>query len=124
MLLEPPCLRGFLSSAAEVDSSRLVSGPRVGRAVSSPDVVESSDEVVDVGGEQVGVAVHGDGDRRVAEVDLDGFGGGAGGGEETGAGMAEVMDPQSLGQFCLFDGPIPDLAAECWSSVAASRLVW
>ena len=36
-------------------------------------MVESADEVVDVGAEEVGVAVHGDGDGGVAEVGLDGL---------------------------------------------------
>ena len=62
VLLRPLLWRGFLLSPAEFDASRLVSRPRLGREVSSPDVIESSDEIVDVGGEQVGVSVHGHGD--------------------------------------------------------------
>ena len=69
------------------------SEPRRGSETSSPDVSEPSDEVVDVGWEEVGVAVHGHRDPRVAEVDLDGFGVGAGRCEEAGAGVSEVVNP-------------------------------
>ena len=65
--------RGFLSSSADVDSPWSLVGPRLGREVSSPDVFQSSDECPDVGGEEVGVAVHGHRDGRVAEVDLVGI---------------------------------------------------
>ena len=43
--------RGFLLSPAELDSPCAFVGPRLGREVSGPDVIESSDEGVDVGGE-------------------------------------------------------------------------
>ena len=112
VLLEPLPWQGFLLSAAEFESSCALVGPRLGREVSGPDVIESFDERVDVGGEQVGVAVHGHRDRRVAEVVLDGFGTGVGCGEQTGAGVSEVVNPQALRQFCLFDGLVPDLSSE------------
>ena len=92
MLLRPLLWRGFLLSPAEFESSCAVVGPRLGREVSSPDVIESSDERVDVGGEEVGVAVHGHGDGGVAEVELDGFGAGVGCGEQAGAGVSQVVD--------------------------------
>lgn len=48
--------RGFLSSAAELDSPCAFVGPRLGRDVSSPDIIEPSDERVDIEGEWVGMA--------------------------------------------------------------------
>jgi hypothetical protein len=51
---------------AEFDASRAFVGPRWGREISGPGVIESSDEGVHVGGEQVGVAVHGHRDGGVA----------------------------------------------------------
>jgi len=56
----------------------------------------------------MGVAVHGDGDGRVSEVGLDGFGVGAGGDEEAGAGVAEVVNPEAMGESGLLDGRVPD----------------
>ena len=53
--------RGFRLSPAEFDAAGPVSGQRLGRETSSPDVLEPSDEVVHIGWEQVGVAVHGHG---------------------------------------------------------------
>lgn len=44
----------------------------------------------------MGVAVHGHRDRRVAEVDLDGFGVGAGADEQAGAGVAQIVNPEAL----------------------------
>jgi hypothetical protein len=81
--------------------------PRLGREVSGPDVIESSDECVDVGGEEAGVAVHGHRNGGVAEVELDGFGAGVGCGEQTGTGVSQVVNPQASRQFCLFDGLVP-----------------
>jgi hypothetical protein len=44
VLTEPLLRRGFLSSPTEIDASRPVVGPRLGREVSSPDVFQPSDE--------------------------------------------------------------------------------
>ena len=112
VLLRPLLWRGFLLSPAEFESSCAFVGPRLGREVSSPDVIQPSDERVDVGGEQMGVAVHGHGDGRVAEVELDGFGAGVGCGEQAGAGVPEVVNPEALRQFCFFDGLVSDLSSE------------
>ncbi len=60
----------------------------------------------------MGVAVHGHRDGRVPEVDLDGFGVGAGGDEQAGAGVAEVVDAEALGEVGLLDCGVPDLASE------------
>ena len=74
--------------------------------------VESANEFVNVRGEEVGVAVDGYCDRGVTEVGLDGFGVGTGGDEEAGAGVAEVVDAQTLGESGLFDGRVPDAPPE------------
>ncbi len=66
---EPLRERGFLLSPCEVDSLCEFVGPRMGREVSGPDVIESSDERVDVGGESVGAAVHGHRDGGLAEAE-------------------------------------------------------
>jgi hypothetical protein len=68
--------------------------------------------LVNVGGEEVGVAVLGYCDRGVTEVGLDGLGVGTGGDEEAGAGVAEVVDAQALGESGLFDGRVPDTPPE------------
>ena len=60
----------------------------------------------------MGVAVNGYRDGRVAEVDLDGLGVGAGGDEEAGAGVAEIVDPEALREFGPLDGCVPDLPPE------------
>lgn len=44
----------------------------------------------------MGVAVHGHRDGRVPEVDLDGFGVGAGGDQQAGAGVTEIVNAESL----------------------------
>ncbi len=56
----PSPLRAFLSSSAEVDTLGTLVAPRLGSASPSPSVVEPSDKDVAVGGEQVGVTIHGD----------------------------------------------------------------
>ena len=48
----------------------------------------------------------------MAEMDLDGFWVGVGCGEQAGAGVPEVVNPQALRQFCLRDGLVPDLPSE------------
>ena len=67
---ETPALRGFLLSPAQFESPCVFVGQRLGSEVSSPDVIESFDEYVDVGGE---------------EVELDGLGTGVGCSEQTSA---------------------------------------
>ena len=69
----------------------------------------------------MGVAVHGHCDGGVAEVELDGFGVGVGRGEQAGAGVSEVVNPQSLRKFCCFYGLVPDLSSEV--AVAQRRAV-
>jgi hypothetical protein len=60
----------------------------------------------------VGVAVHGHRDRRVPEVDLDGFGVGTGGDQQAGAGVAQIVNSEAVGELRLLDGLVPDLAPE------------
>ena len=55
-----------------------------------------ADESLDAGGEEVGVAVHGHRDGRVPEVDLDGFGVGAGGDQRIGIGPGQRKDEPVL----------------------------
>jgi hypothetical protein len=55
-VLKKPPLRWGLSSPAEFDAPVAFVGPRLGREVSSPDTVQPSDESLDIGGEEVGVA--------------------------------------------------------------------
>ena len=69
----------------------------------------------------MGVAVHGRRDGGVAEVELGGSGVGAGCGEEAGAGVPEVVNPQTLRQLCRRDGLAPDLLSEV--AVAQRRTV-
>ena len=73
----------------------------------------------------MGVAVHGYCDQGVAEVGLDGFGVGTGGDKEAGAGVAEVVDAQTLGESGLFDGRVPDtppkVAVSEWCAVRREK---
>ena len=48
----------------------------------------------------------------MAEADLDGFGVGTGGDEEAGAGVAEIVDSEALGESGPFNGRVPDLPPE------------
>ena len=60
----------------------------------------------------MGVAVHGHRDGRVAEVDLDGFGVDACGDGQAGAGVAEVVNAESLRETDLLVGRVPGLRRE------------
>ncbi len=45
-------------------------------------------------------------------MDLDGFRVGPGGDQKAGAGVAQIVDPETFGECGLLDGLVPDLAPE------------
>jgi hypothetical protein len=69
---------GSLSSGVETHPPGAFFEPRLDRVAPSLDVLESSGGGVDVGGEQMSVAALGDGNGRLAELQLLGFVDGAG----------------------------------------------
>lgn len=79
-----------LSISADVEPG--VALRRSGSASSAVQLVEFRRQGLVELGEEVAVAVKGDGDGRVAEAFLDGFGVCAEGDAECGAGVAEVVE--------------------------------
>ena len=81
----------------QLHNLRSAFGPRVVRESGFTSCVEPGRKVLEILGKQVSVAIKSDLNRRVTEVSLNGFRGGALCDQQSGARVSQVANPQSLG---------------------------